>query len=200
MTRLHRLLLPLLILLLAGCSTLSVQTDYDPEYDFTRLKTWTWVKGRKPSDDVRINNDLMRKRIERAISAVLAARGYRYAEKGPADFQVNWFGAIDRKIRYETISHFYGTLGYGPYYGGYWPAYTQTYPVEYEEGTLIIDILDGKTHKLVWRGVGSDYVTEHKNPAELDKGIREAVEKILAGFPPGRAIDQGASEAASQGR
>ncbi len=189
-----RILSALMVLVqLAACSTLSVQSDYDPDYDFSRLKTWSWVPNAQPSQDVRINNDLMRRRIERAIEQVLAARGYRRIDKGTPDFQVNWFGAIDRKIRYETINHFYGGIGYGPYYGAYWPAYSHTYPVEYEQGTLIIDVLDGKTHKLVWRGTGSDYVTEHKDPAELDKGIREAVEKILANFPPRRekkTVDQ----------
>jgi hypothetical protein len=99
---------------------------------------------------------------------------------------VNWFGGIDNKIRQESINYYYGSMWHGYPYGGYWPGYTQTYNVEYQEGTLIIDILDAKSHELIWRGTGQDYVEEQQTPEQITEGINQAVEGIMADFPPGK--------------
>ena len=77
-------------------------------------------------------------------------------------------------------------MWHGYPYGGYWPGYSQTYNVEYQEGTLIIDILDAKSHELVWRGTGQDYVEEQQSPEEITEGINQAVTGIMSDFPPGK--------------
>ena len=182
-----RISVMLSFLLLAGCSTLTIQTDYNPEYDFSAIKTYQWVKNEKHSDDVRVNNSLIINRVNKAINQNLQSKGLTEKKTGEADVFVNWFGGIDNKIRQETINHYYGGMyrGYGYPYGGYWPGYTQTYNVEYQEGTLIIDILDGKSHELIWRGTGQDYVEDNQTPEEITQGINQAVEGIMESFPPG---------------
>jgi hypothetical protein len=49
-------------------------------------------------------------------------------------------------------------------------------------GTVVVDILDGKSHQLVWRGVGSDAI--NGDPATLDKAINAGAAKMFADFPP----------------
>lgn len=177
--------LPLLsFLLITGCSTLSVNSDYNPEYNYSQIKSYAWLKGEKPSEDARINNTLIINRVKNAISTEMAERGLKETESGTPDIYVNWLGGIKDKIRQETINQYYGPMWYGYPYGGYWPSYSQTYNVEYQEGTLIIDILDGKTKALIWRGTGQDYVDENKTPEEITSAINEAVKQIMATFPP----------------
>jgi hypothetical protein len=176
-----------LLFLIAGCSTLNVRTDYELDYDFTSLKTYAWLQGKAPSTDIRINNSLIINRVIKAINHELQAKGYRLVEKDKADFYVNWFGGIEEKMRQETINTYYGGIGYGygPWtYGGFWPAYSQTYDVEYQEGTLIIDIADSKSKKLVWRGTGQDYVENQNTPEKITEGINTTVASILSKFPP----------------
>ncbi|MDX1334480.1 MAG: DUF4136 domain-containing protein, partial [Gammaproteobacteria bacterium] len=62
-------------LFLAACSTLTVQTDYNPEYDFSAIKTYQWVKTEKHSDDVRVNNSLIINRVNKAINQNLQSKG-----------------------------------------------------------------------------------------------------------------------------
>jgi hypothetical protein len=51
---------------------------------------------------------------------------------------------------------------------------------QYTEGTLIIDFVDGKTRKLVFRGLAQAAVGSQARNANA---IREAVTKIMAQFP-----------------
>jgi hypothetical protein len=176
------------LFLLTGCSTLTVQTDYEPQYDFSALKTYAWLDTPAPSNDIRVNNSLIINRVVAAVNNDLKSKGYQLTDKDKADFYVNWFGGIENKIRQETINTFYGGLGYGYGawgYGGFWPGYSQTYDVEYQEGTLIIDIADSKSKQLIWRGTGRDYVEEKDTPEKITEGINQSVSKILSSFPPG---------------
>jgi hypothetical protein len=84
------------------------------------------------------------------------------------------------------ITNFYGYGGaYRPYgWNGGMASANTTYNVqEYKDGSLIIDIVDSKTKKLVWEGIGNKEIDKPlKDP---DKLISTAVASILAGFPPG---------------
>ena len=53
----------------------------------------------------------------------------------------------------------------------------------YKVGTLILDLFDTKTKKLLWRGTSSDTLSNNsnKNIKNLDKGA----EKMFKHFPPG---------------
>jgi len=170
----------------AACSTLNVNTDFNPAYDFTKLKTYAWLDdGSLPSSDARINNDLIIDRVRAAVDQALAAKGYVKSDAKTADIMVSWLGAIDKKLQVESIDHFYSPYGYGslyrdPFWGG---GMRTTTTREYEVGTLIIDILDPKQHKLIWRGTGSDRVSAKQDPESLTIGINSAVAAIMKDFP-----------------
>jgi hypothetical protein len=172
---------------LTGCSTLSVQTDYETTYDFSALKTYAWLEGKEPSKDIRINNSLIINRVVNAVNSGLQSSGYTLVDKDKADFYVTWFGGIEDKMRVETINSYYGDMGYGYSswgYRGYWPA-NRTYTYEYQQGTLIIDIADSKSKQLIWRGTGKEYLEENETPEQITAGINQTVTAILSRFPPG---------------
>lgn len=138
----------------SACSTISVNTDYNPAYDFSTLKSYAWLdNGQAPGSDARVNNALIIERVRSAVDRTLAAKGYVKTEKASPDFMVSWLGAIDKKLQVDTIEHFYSPYGYGSLSRDpFWSASMPTTRVhEYEMGTLIIDILDPVQHKLIWR-------------------------------------------------
>jgi hypothetical protein len=49
-------------------------------------------------------------------------------------------------------------------------------------GTLMVDIFDGQTKKLVWRGSSSETITD--NPEKNEKKLAKAVEDMFKKFPP----------------
>jgi len=180
------LLVVIVSVTVVGCSTLTVSTDYDPDFDFSSLKTYHWLEV----DDARIkgariDNPLINRRINAAIDTVLEGKGYLQTNGEHPDFLVTWLGAIDTNLRYDTISNFYGPYWGRGYYGGSWSGYQRTYATEYEEGTLIIDILTPQDKKLVWRGSGRDFIDNLRTQQQITDKINNTVIEILASFPPG---------------
>ncbi|NJO03098.1 MAG: DUF4136 domain-containing protein [Bacteroidia bacterium] len=68
----------------------------------------------------------------------------------------------------------------GPYW--WWYAYPRnTYTRNYEEGTLIVDLVDARTNKLVWQGwaVGEINYASDRYKEELARKVAQ----IFAEFP-----------------
>ncbi len=55
-------------------------------------------------------------------------------------------------------------------------------PVQYREGTLIVDMIDAKTGEQVWRGAATG-VLENMTPEQAEPRIYEAVRRIFKKFP-----------------
>ena len=166
------------LLFLLGCASFPVSTDYDPGFDFSKLRSWDWapVEPTISIGDPRLQGDLMRARVERAVQATLTARGFERVKSG-ADFWIVYHLASETKLDVDTI---YRTGPYGRYT---WPE--QTIVREYEQGTLLLDVLDPKSGLLVWRGSSHARIRERAEPEARDERARAAVEAILAQFPPG---------------
>lgn len=173
-----------IVYLLNGCAALEVQTDYDPDIDFSRYKTYQWVPGpQKVTGNPRLDNPLLDKRIRSAVEKELAAKGYVKAENGRPDFKVAYHTALEMRSEYRTIDDFYRGYGYYGYTG--WGGRT-TYVYQYEEGTLILDIIDAKTNSLVWRGTARAEIMEYRKNEKRDKQLHNIVHRMIAKFPPSR--------------
>jgi hypothetical protein len=80
-----------------------------------------------------------------------------------------------------------GYRGYG-WYDPWWGPYGgSTHVSYYEEGSLVIDVIDWTEKELSWRGVGTGVVKDRSSddPEEMQEEINLIVAKILADFPPG---------------
>lgn len=169
----------------AGCSTMTVSTDYDRTAAFAAYKTFDFI----PAQEVK--NELIRARIESAIEAQLVTKGLARSAENP-DLLIAGHGKLDSQTQFDTTSFGYGWGGWGGYWGPYggYGAYgggmgtTTTVAREVPVGTLILDVVDAKTKKLVWQAVASDTLDTNATAEERDWRINKAMEKIFAGFPP----------------
>jgi hypothetical protein len=73
-----------------------------------------------------------------------------------------------------------GGYGYRGYGGGMGTASTMV--SEYTVGTLVVDIFDGKSKNLVFRGTAEDELSD--NPEKNKKKLEKASAKIFKNFPP----------------
>lgn len=177
---------------LSGCSTLEISYDYDPKANFTGLETYAWLdEPQKPTGDPRIDgNTILKSRVHEAVDGALAARGFRRVADDP-DFLVAYHVSLDRRQSVQTLNSYYGySPGWGYGYGaayrpGYWAGVPQTYVYEYEEGTLILDVVDPETRELIWRGSAQDEVSFKSTPEKDQAQLDEAVQRMLEHFPPG---------------
>jgi hypothetical protein len=162
----------------AGYAWAKVISDHDPNADFTAYKTYGWLQ-RGDANELQLP-DHLRMRLQRVTEEVLAEKGLEPAPAPPqTDLYLTYhFGASEEfQVDYVPYST-YSTWGYG-YWGGYAGGYTQVR--RYTEGTLVLDIVDAKTHKLVWVGSISKEVRSVNPPG---KRIEKSITKLLKTFPP----------------
>lgn len=172
---------------LSACgSGVKIQTDYDPSADFTSLDTYQWAQRQKTDSlDPRVYNDLVEARIKRAVNRVLQEKGFREVTNGSPDFWIAWFGDIDGKMSLTTVNSGYG-YGWGWYgYGGMGISSSQTYVNEWDEGTLLIDIVDAGADQLIWRGSATLELRQGGTPEQADQKAYQVSQKLLNSFPPG---------------
>lgn len=181
------------VLALAGCATtLDIHTDYDCRADFSKLKTFAWVPDMKQeSKDPRIDNAVTDARIRSAVEKVLTTKGYQKVIEGQPDFQVAYQAAIKEKLDAKMTDFPYSTPSMQDIVNGNFSqdmmwAYgrSQTFLSQYEEGTLILDIVDPKKKKLMWRGTAKATVVEERDPAKKEARLHEGVQQIFVAFPP----------------
>jgi hypothetical protein len=171
------LLAILITFLLTGCSSISVHQDYDPEYDFSKLKNFGFL----PIPEEAGIDQLNAARLGEAIKTNLTAKGYTVSEN--ADFGVAVFFSSKTKTNIQSYGYGYG---YGYWYGA---GVGDVQVTQYEQGTLIIDIIDLAKQELVWRGTGTGAMKESPNIEQRTERINKAVKSILAQFPPEKSDD-----------
>ncbi len=165
--------------ILTGCSSMHVEVDHAPDFDFSALKTFAMVPPpTKAPAEMPGYSPMTAKRVQEAIAADLEAKGFRRVEnKEEADFLVGF--SVDGQHRTDVFS-VGGGYGYGYWGGGTGSVVTQ----HYVQGTLVIDVADRKTGQIVWHGWG----TKPLFPSEAGSGDPgPAVQEILKGFPPAPA-------------
>ena len=168
-------------LVFLGCSSLTVTTDYDPSQDFSGYKTYRWATTQEVNpNDVLTKNPIVLNRVVKGINEALQEKGYVLAKEGEApDFVVMTHAGL--KTRMNVTHTRYGW--YDPWWGPYGGSTQVSY---YEEGSLVIDIIDWNEKELSWRGIGKGVVTQvSSNKEERQLEINKIVAKILEDFPPG---------------
>jgi len=149
----------------------NVKTDYDHNANFSQYKTYSWEK-------VQSADPLWVDRIKGAVNSALAAKGLTQVESGGNIAIV----AIEMTQNQQTLNTFYNGFGGGWRWGGGFGDATTT-TENYKVGTLVVDLFDANTKKLIWRGSASDTLSDKsdKNIKNLDKGVQ----KMFEHFPPG---------------
>jgi Domain of unknown function (DUF4136) len=163
-----------------GCATVSIATDYDRSVSFSRYRSFAIAGGHIQVDGLLDDgNTLLKDRIQRAISGALRGKGLVETPTGP-DLVVGYIAGARTRTEIEGMQPY--APGLGPFwYGGWWaPGFADWWTRTYDEGTLVIDLVDQATHRLVWRAYAR---AEVKEPV-TDQKVREAVDQAFARYPP----------------
>ncbi|MGH8307115.1 MAG: DUF4136 domain-containing protein [Gammaproteobacteria bacterium] len=172
----------ILVLVLAACAP-RVFVEQDNAASFSNLHTFTWVSPPiGPVDNPILDSQILEERVKRAVIGDLTARGYAEAATGQSpDFTVTYHTVSKQKLESSGSSFSVGFGGFFPYgYGNVAVPVGNTVQTR-EQGTLMLDIIDGRTKRLVWRGWTKDWISQDNYS---EKAVNEDVQKILAKFPP----------------
>ena len=166
-----RLLVSAVLSMLVICCVVSAQdvkTDYDHHANFSQYHTYYWAK-------VKTTDPLWESRIQDAVNRDLQSKGWQLAN-GDGQVAITAVGSTRNEQEYQS---FYDGMG-GWGWGGFGETITQ--PVNYPVGSLVLDFYDAQTHRLIWRGVSSDSLSN--SPEKNEKKLDKSVNKMLEHFPP----------------
>jgi len=167
--------------LLVGCSP-RVYTEQDQDAKLQGYHRFAWLTPPPvPVRDPILDSQILESRVHHAVSSDLKARGYEeVAPDANPDFLVTYHTSAKQTLQSTGPSFSFGFIDAFP--GGFG---TVGFPVGPEvqsrdEGTLMLDVLDAQSKRLVWRG----WTTELLNQDNYsDKSVQDAVKDIFDKLP-----------------
>jgi uncharacterized protein DUF4136 len=145
----------------------TVKFDYDAKVDFSRYKTFAWSEGQEPA-----KNPANHIRITRAAERELEAKGLQKAESGPADIRIRYYSKIEKKLKSSSRQE---SSAWQPN-----DLRTMVDVSRVDQGTLILELTDGESRAVVWRGTA---VGVAPRPDQVAEVIDASMKKIVAAYP-----------------
>jgi hypothetical protein len=173
-TRLARLTIGAAALLLTvACAPLRVNASLEKGMDFTQYRTFAWATDEAfNTGDPRLdNNEFFENRLRENVARILTGRGFEQTSPASAALVVHYHASVSQKIDVNGLDRKYGYCD-------------ECHSSIYDAGTITLDFVDAKTHKLVWRGWSEGSLDGIDNQALIEARLDDAVTKILRQLPP----------------
>ena len=160
-----------------------IHVHYDKSIDFSKYKTYGWAPVGA------VAHPMLALDLVGAVDQEMAARGLRKVPANP-DLLIQIYGAVDTEVSMTSNNPIYGATGGIPPFDPsltspgnslYWDGFCGNSTVVVHPGTLVIDLIDAKAKKLVWRGVGSEAISS--NPNKLEGEANSTVSKLFQQYP-----------------
>ena len=167
-----------LVIALAGCSSTPTKVDTGP----VKAATYNFVNGGvMPAASFAEPRQPIHALIQDAITRNLAAKGVSHAA-GLGDITVAYLIITGNNYSTMSINKYFG---YGRDSSGLQDVATDAYtgtknPNYFEAGTLVIDIVDNRTHELLRRTHATRPLLRDPSPEVRRANIQEAVNAALA--------------------
>jgi hypothetical protein len=128
-----------------------------------------------------LENSITLDQLRHDLEQAMLARGYR-PQPDDADLSIAYYIGVRQRLQVNDYGYGYPFWGWRWQWGPGWGAWPAQEVTTYEQGTVIIDVLDGAGRRLVWRGMGRMQVPSDER--DYDRAIDEAVNAVMARFPP----------------
>ena len=167
-----------LAMVAVGCATTSmtVSSHVRRGMDIGPYRTYAWGPADAlPTGDPRLDrNPYFQDYVQGAVEKQLAARGIQAATAGTPDLLLHYHASIDTRIDVSRSEHEYERCQ---------GADCSSWVEDYEAGTLVLDVVDARTNRLIWRGWAQDSVEAFEHRDRMAERIGEAVRRMMATFP-----------------
>ena len=182
--RSYVLLIFVIVFSISGCAPIEIVTKYEPDANFNRLKSYQILENQqKDLKDLPMPKGLLDNALENAFTMVLGDKGYTKIDSDP-DFQISYYIVVNTVRDTLYIHSYYNNVGY---YGSA-NLTNNSKPrvdiVEYQVGSLVVDIIDARGKRNIWRGSAATPIGLYKNEKKQMKRIATVVRKVLEAFPP----------------
>jgi len=202
-TSLYRAIGLVAIVALSACNRYNYYTAGLNKTNMSQYRSFAWLSPQGKMEDKPTANAVADLKIKDAAVMSLTGKGLRMQKNNP-DLLVTYTAKVGLGSKTVYYPTYYGTgfypgfgMGYGwgyrPYYWGGWgfggPAFTYYGGMtavdkeHYKEGTIIIDLIDTRTRRVVWRGfgVGEVHHDVQKNIDDIPKIVEGIIEQLNTG-------------------
>ena len=172
------------LLLLCSLSALPLiaktAVDFDPNLNFSKYKTFTFIGGVENLTMLQLDPQLMYDRIHQTVSRELTKKGLREVQPGQnPDLVVRYWVNPSSQVNVATMGNW---APFHPYIGSYWAeTYNYVTASSGKDNSLIVDLIDLKTKNLAWRLYLIRKITA---PEKEWKKADDELTRAFDGFPP----------------
>jgi hypothetical protein len=165
-------------LAVTGCATMNVSSHVEQGLDFTQYHTYGWGPADAlPTRDPRLDGDpFFHDHMQGAVDKSLQSRGLALTTSGTPDLLLHYHANVTERLRASSLDQPDGTCTSESCWGGV---------TEYEAGTIVLDVVDARTSRVIWRGWAQEdlqrLIDDHDKMA---KDIDQAVARMLRRLPP----------------
>jgi hypothetical protein len=151
-------LLILTLTFLSAPARAKSNVDLNPNLDFSKYKTFTFIGGVEHLTMLQVNPNQLRDTIHDSVSRALTQRGLKEVQRDQnPDLVVRYLAESNSQLNYTGEDNW---GGYDKFTVAWWStSYTLWYTSTTREGSLMIDLIDAKRRDLAWR-----LFLQQKNP------------------------------------
>jgi len=176
------LMLCLVMVVSVGAQAQKIKVVYDRQLNFSQFKTYAWA----PHGG--ISHPMLAANIVGAIDQELQPRGLqKVGMNDNPDLIIQVYGSVDQDSTLYSNDPLYMATGgippFDPSFSG--PMLTGMYgntTVTIHKGQLVVDLIDAKNKKLIWRGMAQQNLAAH-NPDKLLSQVNTAIAKMFKQYP-----------------
>jgi len=161
-----------------------IHVNYDKSLDFTKFKTYGWAPHGA------VAHPMLALDLVGAVEQELNSRGMTKVATNP-DIIIAVYGAVDSEVSMTSNNPIYNATGGIPPFDPsmtspgnslYWDGYYGNSTVVVYPGQLVVDLVDFKNKKLVWRAVAKEAVSPN-NPGKLESEVNNTITKMFKDYP-----------------
>jgi len=174
-------LLVIMFVNLTACSSnKEVGVFYHSSFNFNQVKHYAMHQRNSEFSDLQNVSDITRNGIEIAVEREMDNKGFVYSELAQADLIINYhlfnhdalsFSAYNKSVRYCEHCLIANN----------WQKQPQ--PQRLTPGSLILDLVDPKTKRSVWRSFSQLNIKIKDNSQKVNEKVQQAIKAMLAKYP-----------------
>lgn len=163
---------------MTACATIDTSSHVARNLDFTRYHSWRWTSpDTLPTTDARLDSPFFNDHFQGEVERQMTSHGLMqtHPDGAPPDLLVHYHANVSPKIAENHGD---------PTTGACYDEDCSVRVVENEVGTIVLDVIDARTHRLIWRGWAQTSAEGLLDQSKgLDHRIQKAVTGMFASFP-----------------
>jgi hypothetical protein len=164
-------------LAIAGCASMNVSSHVQRGLDIDRYHTYDWGPADAlPAGDPRLEHDpFFQDHLRGEVEKAMALRGFTWSTADGPDLLLHYHANITERLDVDRLDVQRGYCGENG---------CDVPTLHYEAGTLVIDVIDARTNRLIWRGWAQRAVKDMlANQDTMARQINEAIARMFEEFP-----------------